>query len=142
MINWASTHGPGLQHALNIQSKAREIIDSNYKCDRRFYSAEPVLLLDNKIRYPRELATGPFLLFLGRHALTEIGSDFDVESRIKLWDPDVVIWGYYLGDNVTERDEVDRVIRDYAIVRKFKAQIIGNLNGHNIYLAYRADCKA
>ena len=137
-----TTHGPALRQVMDIQSNVRKIVDSNYKCDRRFYSAEPIFLLDNKIKYPRELAAGPFLLFLGRRALTEIGSDFDVMSRIKLWDPDVVIWGYFLDDEVSERDEVDRAIRDYAIARKFKAQIVGNLDGHKIYLAYRADCKA
>ena len=137
-----TTHGPALRQVMDIQSEARKIVDSNYKCDRRFYSAEPIFLLDNKIKYPRELAAGPFLLFLGRRALTEIGSDFDVMSRIKLWDPDVVIWGYFLDDEVSERDEVDRAIRDYAIARKFKAQIVGDLDGHKIYLAYRADCKA
>jgi hypothetical protein len=142
MIILLTTHGPSLQQVMNIQSKVRTIVDSNYKCERRFYSAEPIFLLDNKIKYPRELVAGPFLLFLGRRALTEIGSDFDVVSRIKLWDPDVVIWGYFLDDEVSARDEVDRAIRDYAIARKFKAQIVGDLDGHKIYLAYRADCKA
>ena len=137
-----TTHGPALRQVINIQSEVRKIVDSNYKCDRRFYSAEPIFLLDNKIKYPRELAAGPFLLFLGRRALTEIGSDFDVMSRIKLWNPDVVIWGYFLDDEVSARDEVDRVIRDYAIARKFKAQLVGTLDGHKIYLAYRADCRA
>jgi hypothetical protein len=142
MIILITTHGPALWQVMNIQSNVRKIVDSNYKCDRRFYSAEPALLLDNKIKYPRELAAGPYLLFLGRRALTEIGSDFDVMLRIKLWDPDVVIWGYFLDSKISEQDEVDRAIRDYAIARKFKAQIVGNLDGHKIYLAYRADCKA
>ena len=132
---------------MDIQSNVHKIVDSNYKCDRRFYSAEPIFLLDNKTKYPPELAAGPFLLFLGRRALTEIGSDFDVMSRIKLWDPDIVIWGYFL-DEVSERAEVeraievDRAIRDYAFAQKFKAQMVGNLGSHKIYLAYRADCRA
>ena len=142
MIILLTTRGPALQQVMNIQSKVRTIVDSNYKCDRRFYSAEPIFLLDNKIKYPRELAAGPFLLFLGRRALTEIGSDFDVMSRIKQWDPDIVIWGYFLDDDVSERDEVDRAIRDYAIAQKFKAQMVGNLGSHKIYLAYRDDCRA
>ena len=142
LIVLINTHGPALWQVVNIQSNASKIVDDNYKCDRRFYSAEPIFLLDNKIKYPRELAAGPFLLFLGRRALAELGSDFDVMSRIKSWDPDVVIWGYFLDDEISERDEVDRAIRDYAIARKFKTQIVGNLVGHRIYLAYRADCKA
>jgi hypothetical protein len=137
-----SNHGPALWQVVNIQSNARKIVDSNYKCDRRFYSAEPIFLLDNKVKYPRELAAGPFLLFLGRRALTEIGSEFDVTSRIKSWDPDVVIWGYFLDRESSEREEVDKAIRDYAIARRFKTQIIGNLVDREIYLAYRADCKA
>ena len=142
LIILINTRGPALRQVMDIQSNVRKIVDSNYKCDRRFYSAEPIFLLDNKVKYPRELAAGPFLLFLGRRALSEIGSDFDVTSRIKLWDPDVVIWGYFLDDEGSARDEVDRAIRDYAIAGKFKVQIVGNIDGHKIYLAYRADCKA
>jgi hypothetical protein len=137
-----TTHTPALQQVMTIQSNARKIVDSNYKCDRRFYSAEPIFLLDNKIKYPRELGAGPFLLFLGRRAPTEMGSDFDIMSRIKSWDPDIVIWGYFLNDETSERDEVDRAVRDYAIARKFETQFLGNLVGHKIYLAYRPDCKA
>ena len=33
-------------------------------------------------------------------------------SRIKLWDPDVVNWVYFLGDEFSERNEVDRAIHD------------------------------
>jgi hypothetical protein len=72
---------------------------------------------------PTRTSGGTFSSLLGRRALVEIGSDFDVMSRIKSWEPDVVIWGYYLDDEISERAEVDRAIRDYAIARKFKTQI-------------------
>jgi hypothetical protein len=131
---------PTLRQVMNVQANARKIVDNSYKCERRFYSAEPIFLLDNKTKFPRELVAGPFLLFLGRRA--PIGKDFDVTASIKSWNPDVVIWGYYLDDKMSERVEVDDAIRDYAMAGKFKTQIIGDLVGHNIYLAYRADCKA
>jgi hypothetical protein len=133
--------GLAVAQVLKLQRHAREIVNDEYKCERKFYSAEPLFLLDNKVRYPRELAAGPFLLFLGRRDLTEIGNEFDVTASIKRWNPDVVIWGYFVGSKTSEQDEVDRVIRDYAIAHEFKINLLGRIDGREISLAYRADCK-
>ena len=137
--NFSANDGLAVVQILKLQKHAREIVGNNYKCERKFYSAEPIFLLDNRVKYPRELAAGPFLLFLGRRDLTGIGNDFDVTASIERWNPDVVIWGYFLGSN-KERDEVDRAIRDYAIERAFKITPLGRLERREIYLAYRADC--
>jgi hypothetical protein len=139
--NFNANDGLAVVQILKLQKHAREIVDNNYKCERKFYSAEPLFLLDNKVKYPRELAAGPFLLFLGRRNLTGIGKDFDVAASIERWNPDVVIWGYFLG-NKPERDEVDRAVRDYAIERAFTITSVGHLEGRDIYLAYRSDCRS
>jgi hypothetical protein len=142
-IWYYSSRSGGLDvlEVIKLQGRAREIVDDQYKCERKFYSAEPLFLLDNKIKYPSELAAGPFLLFLSRRDLTGIGKDFDVIARINRWKPDVVIWGYFL-ENITQpADEVDRIIRDYAIEQKFKIAPLGQFDGRDIYLGYRSECK-
>jgi len=133
--------GPDVLRVLNIQARAKELIGSQYKCERKFYSAEPLFLLENDVKYPRELASGPFLLFLGRHTqLSKFGNDFDVNTSITRWNPDIVIWGYFVGD--PGLDELDRAVRDYAISREFEVQPIGYIDRKTIYLAYKANCKA
>src|SRR5262249_42073311 len=92
---FSQSRGFDVLQVVRLQGYARGIVDSRYKCERRFYSAEPLFLLDDKVQYPRELVTGPFLLFLGRRDITRIGKDFDVTERINRWKPDVVIWGYF-----------------------------------------------
>jgi len=133
--------GVALLQVLELKRHAREIVGTEYKCERKFYSAEPLFLLDNKVKYPPELAAGPFLLFLGRRDLTGIGSDFDITTSIRRWNPDVVIWGYYLGSKVSEQNDVDRAISDYAIRAEFKVTLLGPIDGRDIFLGYRADCK-
>ncbi len=134
---------PDVLRVLRIQARANEIVGSQYKCERKFYSAEPLFLLENRVKYPRELASGPFLLFLGRSAnLSRFGNEFDVTTSITRWNPDIVIWGYFLGSKDPGQDEVDRAVRDYAMSREFKVQQIGYIDGKTIYLAYKASCKA
>jgi hypothetical protein len=126
---------------IRLQKRAGEIVGAGYNCDRKFYSAEPLFLLDNKVQYPRELAAGPFLLFLGRRALTEIGDEFDITARIDRWNPDVVIWGYFLQSVTVAADEVDRIVRDYAVNQKFSIVPLGPFDGRDMFMAYRAACR-
>ena len=114
---------------------------SNYRCQRKFYSAEPLFLLDSRVKYPRELVAGPFLLFVKGGNLAGTGQEFDLQGRIVQWNPDVVIWGYFLGAKASGEDGADRAIRDYALERKFQVVPIGFVDGHDLYLAYRSDCK-
>ena len=134
---------PDVLRVLHIQARANEIIGSQYKCERKFYSAEPLFMLENNVKYPRELASGPFLLFLGRSAeLSKFGNEFEVTTSITRWNPDIVIWGYFLGSESPGQDEVERAVRDYAISHEFKLQPIGYIDRKTIYLAYKANCKA
>ncbi len=48
------------------------------------------------MKYPPELAAGPFWMFLRGEPVARKGKQFDLDAHIKAWNPDVVIWGFYL----------------------------------------------
>ena len=135
------SRGFDVVEAIRIKNRAHEIVDAGYKCERQFYSAEPLFLLDHRVRYPRELAAGPFLLFLGRRDLRKIGADFDVTNRIKQWKPDIVVWGYFVDSTTPAADEVDRIVRTYAVQQNFKVVPLGSFDQRDIYLGYRRGCR-
>jgi hypothetical protein len=127
---------------LDVQHKARNIVVNDYRCERKFYSAAPLFLLENEIKYPPELAAGPFLMFFLRgEALARRGEEFDLDAHIKKWNPDIVIWGYHIGSQGPAEDAVDRFIRDYAISHAFVVVSLGRVDGHEIELGYRPGCK-
>jgi hypothetical protein len=126
---------------VKLQDRARQIVGNGYTCERKFYSAAPLFLLENDVKYPPELAAGPFLMFIRGERPAHAGQAFDLEAHIKKWNPDVVLWGYYLGGADPKEDAVDRAIRDYAIGQAFVVAALGNIEGHVIKLAYRAGCK-
>jgi hypothetical protein len=127
---------------LNAQHKARQVAVDGYSCERKFYSAAPLFLLENEIRYPPELAAGPFLMFFLRgEELAKKGEEFDLDAHIKAWNPDIVIWGYHIGSHEPAEDAVDRYIRDYAANHAFIVTPLGQVDGHDIELGYRAGCK-
>jgi hypothetical protein len=139
---YARSDGLEVLQVIKLQRRAADIVDSNYKCERKFYSAEPLFLLDNNVRYPPELASGPFLLFIGRRTdVSKFGSEFDVNAKLAEWNPDIVIWGYFLGRETSEQDEVDRAIRDYAITHEFKIRQIGYIDRREVYAGFRASCR-
>jgi hypothetical protein len=116
---------------LKAQRAARQVVGSGYRCERKLYTTVPLFLLENDVRYPPELAAGPFLMiFLRGDSLTQSGLAFDVDAHIKKWDPDIVI-----------EDAVDRSVRDYAVSHAFVVTSIGKVDGHAIELGYRTGCK-
>ncbi len=126
---------------LKVQDNARRALGDDYVCERKLYSAEPLFLLENNVKYPPELAAGPFLLFLRSETLARQGKEFDLDAHIRKWNPDIVIWGYYVGSPDPAEDAVDRFIRDYAADHAFVVTSIGQIDGHAIQLGYRAGCK-
>jgi hypothetical protein len=127
---------------LDVQHRARQIAVDGYSCERKFYSAAPLFLLENEIRYPPELAAGPFLMFFLRgEELAKKGEEFDLAAHIKAWNPDIVIWGYHIGSHEAAEDAVDRHIRDYAVNHAFIVMPLGQVDGHDIELGYRAACR-
>ena len=126
---------------LKLQAKARQIVMNGYRCERKIYSAEPLLLLENGVKYPPELAAGPFLIFMRGEALERNGKAFDLDSHLQKWNPDIVVWGYYLDSGSSNEAEVDRAIRDYALNHAFVVVPLGKMEGHAIELAYRPGCK-
>lgn len=127
---------------LDVQRKARNIVVNDYRCVRKFYSAAPLFLLENEIKYPPELAAGPFLMFFLRgEPLAQKGEEFDLDAHIKKWNSDIVIWGYHLGSQDPAEDAVDRFIRDYAVSHAFVVTSLGKVDGHEIELGYRPSCK-
>ena len=118
------------------------MVGSGYRCERKLFTTVPLFLLENDVKYPPELAAGPFLMiFLRGDTLVQKGLAFDVEAHIKKWDPDIVIWGYFLGSHDPAEDAVDRSIRDYATSHSFAVASLGKVDGHEIELGYRAGCK-
>jgi hypothetical protein len=127
---------------LDAQRTARRIVASGYRCERKLYTTVPLFLLENNIKYPPELAAGPFLMiFLRGDSLVQKGLAFDVDAHLGKWDPDIVIWGYFLGSHDPAEDAVDRSIRDYAISHSFSVTSLGKVDGHEIKLGYRAGCR-
>ena len=127
---------------LKTQRAARQVVGSGYRCERKLFTTVPLFLLENDVKYPPELAAGPFLMiFLRGDTLVQKGLAFDVEAHIKKWDPDIVIWGYFLGSHDPAEDAVDRSIRDYATSHSFAVASLGKVDGHEIELGYRAGCK-
>ena len=127
---------------LDVQRKARQIAVEGYSCERKFFSAAPLFLLENGIKYPPEFAAGPFLMFFLRgEELAKKGEAYDLDAHIKAWNPDIVIWGYHVGSREPAEDTVDRTIRDYAVKNAFIVMPLGQVDGHDIELGYRAGCK-
>ncbi len=124
-----------------LQAKARQIVGKDYACDRRLYTASPLFLLENGVKYPPEMAAGPFLMFLRGEAVARKGDQFDLEAHIRTWNPDIAIWGYYLDSTDPAEAEVDRIIRDYAIGHGFAVTAIGQMSGHRIELGTRPGCR-
>ncbi len=127
---------------LKLQSKARQIVSKGYTCERKFYSAAPLFLLENGVKYPPELAAGPFLMFVRGDGPARAGKAFDLEAHIRQWHPDIAIWGYYIDDPDPKEDAVDLAIRNYALSHAFVVTTLGKIKGHTMQLAYRAGCKA
>ena len=127
---------------LKAQGAARAVVAGSYHCERKLYTSVPLFLLENNVKYPPELAAGPFLMiFLRGDSLARRGLAFDVDTHIKKWDPDIVIWGYFLGSHDAAEDAVDRSIRDYAISHSFAVASLGKVDGHEIELGYRTGCR-
>ncbi len=131
-----------VSQVLEAQKKARRIVMDGYSCERKLYTTAPLFLLENEVRYPTELAVGPFLMFFLRgEVLEQKGQAFDLDAHIKKWNPDIVIWGYHIGSRDPAEDAVDRFIRDYATSHAFVVTSLGQVDGHPIELGYRAGCK-
>lgn len=126
---------------VKAQDRARQIVGDGYRCERKLYSTSPLFLLENDVKYPPELAAGPFWMFLRGEAVARKGKQFDLDAHIKAWNPDVVIWGFYLNSANPAEAAVDREIRDYAFSHAFKVARIGQVDGQSIELGYRADCR-
>jgi hypothetical protein len=133
--------GLAVAQVRDVQNNARRIVENDYICARKLYTAAPLFLLENGVKYPPEMAAGPFLMFLRDEALAQKGDQFDLDVHIKKWNPDILIWGYHLGSHDPAEDEVDRFIRDYAISHGFLATSLGQVGGHAIELGYRPGCK-
>ena len=132
-----------MAEVLKVQKEARRIVVNDYRCDRRLYSTVPLFLLENEVKYPPELVAGPFLMFFLRgDALAQKGEEFDLKSHIEKWNPDVVIWGYFLDSNDNAERAVDGFIRDFAIGHQFVTVPLGRVDGHDITLGYRSGCKS
>ena len=146
MARWIAPYLTGsgelaVASVVRLQNKAKQIVGGDYTCARKFYSAAPLFLLANDVRYPPELAAGPFLMFMRGEALARTGREFDLDGHLKNWNPDVVIWGYYTDSPYPNEKAADRTIRDYALQHKFVTTALGQIEGHRIELGYRAGCK-
>ena len=133
--------GLAVAQVRDVQNNARRIVANDYICERKLYTAAPLFLLENGVKYPPEMAAGPFLMFLRGAALANKGEQFDLDAYIKKWNPDILIWGYHLGSPDLAEDEVDRFIRDYATGRDFVVTALGSVGGHAIELGYRPGCR-
>jgi hypothetical protein len=132
--------GIALTQVLRTQAKAHRVIGKDYLCERKLYSPEPLFLLGGA-KYPPELAAGPYVMSL-RSESAMGGDDPQFIARIEAWNPDVVIWGYFLGGPDRGNDAVDRMTRDYALAHNFTVVPLGRVAGHAIELAYRPGCKS
>jgi len=127
---------------LAVQKKARQVVVNDYKCERRVYTTTPLFLLENEIKYPPELVAAPFLMLLLRgEVLARKGEAYDLEAHMNKWSPDIVVWGYFLDSRDGAEDAVDRFVKDYAVNHAFIVTSLGQVNGHEIKLGYRPDCK-
>jgi hypothetical protein len=127
---------------LAVQNKARQVAVNDYRCERRLYTITPLFLLENEVRYPPELVAAPFLMILLRgDVLTQKGEAYDLAAHMNKWNPDIVVWGYFLGSQNAAEDAVDRSVRDYATSHAFVVTPLGQVNGHDIELGYRPGCK-
>ena len=126
---------------LKLQSRARQIVSDGYRCERKVYTAEPLFLLENGVKYPPELAAGPFIMFMRGEAIERKAKAFDLDGHLQKWNPDIVLWGYYLDSKSPNEAATDRTIRDYARNHAFVVVPLGKMEGHPIELAYRPGCK-
>lgn len=127
---------------LKVQKKARQAAVDDYRCQRRLYTTTPLFLLENEIKYPPELVAAPFLMLLLRgEVLARKGEAYDLNAHINKWNPDIVVWGYFLGSQDGAEDAVDRFVHDYAVNHAFIVTSLGQVNGHEIELGYRPGCK-
>ena len=133
---WQSAGGAGRQGTRAEPGRSSAI---GYRCERKLYSAEPLFLLENDVKYPPELAAGPFWMFLRGEPVARKGKQFDLDAHIKAWNPDVVIWGFYLNSATPAEVAVDRTIRDYArrSCLQGRQDWAGRRTGHRAWLSCR-----
>ncbi len=125
-----------------VQMKARQVAVNDYRCERKLYTITPLFLLENEIKYPPELVAAPFLMLLLRgDVLAQKGEAYDLAAHMSKWNPDLVVWGYFIGSQNAAEDVVDRSVRDYATGHSFVVTRLGQVNGHEIELGYRPGCK-
>jgi hypothetical protein len=136
--------------AVKIQRQAARIAATLNNCDRRFYSAEPLFLLTEDVKYPAELGAGPFLLALRGGLLKPEDVGVDIDARLKEWAPNLVIYGYYgpwqknsqpAVPDFSSFSEVDDKIRNYANERGFETMPVGVVENETITIAYDKACR-
>jgi hypothetical protein len=81
------------------------------------------------------------MLLLRGEVLARKGEAYDLEAHMNKWSPDIVEWGYFLDSRDGAEDAVDRFVKDYAVNHAFIVTSLGQVNGHEIKLGYRPDCK-
>jgi hypothetical protein len=125
---------------VKMQRKAARIAETLTKCDRRFYSSQPLFLLSKDVKYPAELGAGPFLMALRGGALKPEDVGVDIDARLKEWVPNLVIYGFYADHNYKNFLEVDDKIQNYAAEHGFQTMPLGTVTNHTIVIAYDKAC--
>jgi hypothetical protein len=146
MLGWivpniVQNGGLAVARVIELQNEAHRIVGPDYRCERKFYSAAPLFLLADDVKYPPELVAGPFVMFLRGEPLARQGREFDFDAHLKKWNPDVVLWGYYLQNPEPNEVAVDRAIGDYAAGHNFVTATLGQIDGRTLQLGYRPGCK-
>ena len=134
-----SQKGLAMLEVVRMERRAERVAAAMNKCDRRLYSPEPLFLLNEDIKYPAELVSGPFLLALRGGNLKKDDYGVDVDARINEWAPNLLIYGYY-SDEHNSFSEIDEKVQMYATDHSFQTNTLGVLGGRTVFIAYNKAC--
>lgn len=125
---------------VKMQKHAERIATTLKNCDKRLYTSQPLFLLSKDVKYPAELGAGPFMLALrgGKLRPEEVGVDID--TRLKEWAPNLLIYGFYADHNYGNFLEVDAKIQNYAQSHGFETVPLGTVTNRTVFIAYDKAC--
>ena len=127
-----------LYKTIAVQEKARAVIGSQYICNRRLFTSQPLFLLDDRVIYPEVSASGPFGLLVYEGLPVGHKSKRDIMVEMEKFDPDIVVYGYYAGASTLA--VVDAKIKEFARLRDFETVNVGAVYNNDIVVAFKRGC--
>lgn len=136
-FNFLRLNEYSVSQVASIQERARATVSVLGGCAPRprVFTTQPAFFLADNVEYFPATAAGPFWFRLFDGLPRGHEHSRDIEADLEAFQPDIVVFGYYLGDSGV--GNVDRMLRDYSIRYDMVESAIGSIHGQEIVLGRR-----